>query len=411
MTTWDYLFENGRLATLAEGPSPYGLLEDHALAVGQGRITWLGPRKEVPAKAHGAHVVDCGGDLLTPGLIDCHTHLVYGGNRVKEFERRLEGVSYAEIARQGGGINSTVRATRAASEEELFQGAATRLRTLAGEGVTTVEIKSGYGLDTATEAKMLRAARRLGSELPPRVVTTFLGAHAIPPEYLGRADDYIDLVITKMLPAVAEQGLADAVDAFCENIAFSPNQVERVFQAARQLGLPVKLHAEQLSNQGGAAMATRYQALSADHLEHLDEAGVLAMAEAGTIAVLLPGAFYFLRETQAPPVDLLRRHGVPMAVATDCNPGSSPMTSLLLALNMASVQFRLTPAEALAGATRNAAKALGLANEIGTLEVGKRADLALWDTDEPAALVATVGAHGCRQVWIDGRAATPSSRT
>lgn len=403
MKIWDHLFRNARIATMAVEGAPYGILESASLAVHQGRIVWLGPDSQLPREASASRVEDCSGRLLTPGLIDCHTHLVYGGDRVREFEMRLEGVSYAEISRQGGGIVSTVKATRQSSEDDLLEGARRRLRCLSREGVTSVEIKSGYGLDTHNEVKMLRAARRLGETMPQRVVTSFLGAHAVPPEMAGDSDAYLDLVIHETLPAVAAENLADAVDAFCEHIAFSPEQISSLFRAAVELGLPIKLHAEQLSNLGGAAMAAGFGALSADHLEYLDEAGVLAMAAAGTVAVLLPGAFYFLRETQAPPVELLRRHGVPIAVATDCNPGSSPMASLLLALNMSCILFGLTPAEALAGATRNAARALGLGDEIGTLEVGKRADLALWDTDQPAALVATLGTNHCLRTFVGGQ--------
>jgi len=404
MLTCDHLFRHARIATLTEeAKTPYGLIEDAALVVRDGRIVWLGPERKLAADLEPREETDCQGRLLTPGLIDCHTHLVWGGDRVREFEMRLEGVSYQEIARQGGGIVSSVRSTRAASEEELYANALTRLTSLTAEGVTTVEIKSGYGLQTATEARMLRVARRLGAEQPVRIHTTFLGAHAIPPEHGGEADAYIDLIVHEMLPDLAQEKLADAVDAFCEGIAFSPSQIERVFQVARSLGLPVKLHAEQLSNLGGAALAARHGALSADHLEYLDEAGVEAMARAGTVAVLLPGAFYFLRETQAPPVEALRRHGVPIALATDLNPGSSPVHSLLATLNMGCVLFRLTPAEALAGVTRHAARALGVQDEIGTLETGKRADLALWDVSEPAALAANLGANPCTGRYLDGQ--------
>ena len=398
LTLWD----NARIATLAG--SDYGLIEQGALAVGQGRVRWVGPAARLPAELRDSvnHVHDCGGRLLTPGLIDCHTHLVYGGDRAREFEQRLTGVSYAEIARQGGGIMATVRATRAAGEDELLAAALPRLDALRGEGVTTVEVKSGYGLDRANELKMLRVARRLAAERPLTVKTTFLGAHALPPDYRDRADDYIDVVCNDMLPAAAGQGLADAVDAFCENIAFSPAQVERVFTKARELGLPVKLHAEQLSNLGGATLAARYRALSADHLEYADAAAVRALAAAGAVAVLLPGAFYFLRETQLPPVDLLRLHGVPLALATDLNPGSSPVHSPLLVMNMACTLFRLTPAEALAGFTRNAAKALGIDPEAGTLEADKRADFVLWEVREPAELAYRVGYNPCHAVVRGG---------
>ena len=345
---------------------------------------------------------DAGGAWITPGLIDCHTHAVYGGNRAAEFEQRLNGATYAEIAQAGGGIVSTVRATRQASVDELVESALPRLRAIAAEGVTTVEIKSGYGLDTATERRMLQAARRIPDHLPVDVAATFLGAHALPPEYAGDADGYIDLVCREMIPAVAEAGEADAVDAFCETIGFTRNQTERVFRAAGECGLPVKLHAEQLSNLGGAALVAEYGGLSADHLEYASEAGVRALAEAGTVAVLLPGAFYYLRETQLPPIDLFREHGAGMALATDCNPGSSPVTSLLLMLNMACTLFRLTPAEALAGVTREAARALGLQDRIGTLEPGKAADFALWDIGRPGELAYPAGFNPCRAVVKNG---------
>ena len=400
--SWDHLFRNVRLATLAAERERYGLIEDGALAVADGRIAWIGPQSRLPGGSRASRETDGQGALMTPGLIDCHTHLVWAGDRYGEFEQRLEGASYEEIARSGGGINSTVRATREASEAELYDAALGRLRRLAASGVTTVEIKSGYGLDTETESRMLRVARRLGRRQPMGVRTSFLGAHAIPPELAGRPDEYLDLVVREMLPAVAAEGLADAVDAFCEGIAFSPAQVERLFVAARDLGLPVKLHAEQLSNLGGAALAARHGALSADHLEYLDEAGVRAMAEAGTVAVLLPGAFYFLRESQLPPIGALRAQGVPMALATDLNPGSSPVFSLLLILNMACTLFRLTPLEALTAVTRNAALALGIADEVGTLEVGKRADLLLWDVEEPAALAAQMGREPLRSRFSGG---------
>ena len=395
----DRLWINGRLATLVEGSEPYGAIEPGAIATREGRIAWVGPQAELP-DLEPAESVDLDGRWVTPGLIDCHTHLVYAGDRAGEFEQRLEGASYAEIAQAGGGILSTVRATRATGEDELVAQSRPRLAALMAEGVTTVEIKSGYGLDAENEAKMLRAARRLGREAPVTVATTFLGAHALPPEAGDDKEGYIDEVCLSQLPAVYAEGLADAVDGFCETIAFTTDQVRRVFEAARALGLPVKLHAEQLSDQGGAALAAEFGALSADHLEYLDEAGVAAMAAAGTVAVLLPGAFYFLRDTQVPPIDLLRRHGVAMAVATDCNPGSSPLTSPLLAMNMAATLFRLTPEEALAGVTRNAARALGLAAETGTLAPGKWCDLAIWEIERAAELVYRMGfnpLHG--RVW------------
>jgi len=354
----------------------------------------------VAASAH-AEIHSLGGRWITPGLIDCHTHLVYAGNRAGEFEQRLEGASYAEIARRGGGILSTVRATRAADEDALVAGARPRLAALAAEGVTTIEIKSGYGLDRDTEVRLLRSARRLGDVAAVEVVTTFLGAHAVPPEFPGRADDYIDFVCAEVLPAAAPW--AGAVDAFCEGIGFSTRQTERVFEAARAAGLPVKLHADQLSDLGGAALAARYGALSADHLEYSSEDSVRAMATAGTVAVLLPGAFYFLGETRLPPIDALRRHRVSIAVATDSNPGSAPGCSLLLMLNMACTLFRLTPEEALAGATRNAAKALGKDAQLGTLEPGKQADFVIWDIEHPAELSYRFGYNPCHEVIKGGR--------
>jgi imidazolonepropionase len=394
---WDALYTNVHLATMAGG---YGELRDGAIAIKDGRIAWLGPRTGVP---HGApEVHDCGGAWLTPGLIDCHTHIVHAGNRSDEFEARLTGASYEEIARRGGGIMSTVRATRAASIDELVRASAPRVASLLAEGVTTLEIKSGYGLDLASEENMLRAARRIGDTMPVRVATTFLGAHALPPEFSGRADDYIDYLCAQVLPALAGQGLVDAVDAFCECIGFSSAQTQRVFDAARKLGLPVKLHAEQLSDQGGAQLVARYRGLSADHLEHVSPEGIAAMAAAGTVAVLLPGAFYFLRETVLPPVAALREAGVPIALATDCNPGTSPMTSILLAMNMACTLWRMSPAAALAGCTVHAARALGLHAEIGTLEVGKRADFALWDIARPADLAYAIGFNPCRAVVNGG---------
>ncbi|MBW1954372.1 MAG: imidazolonepropionase [Deltaproteobacteria bacterium] len=393
------LYLNARLATMVPGDEPYGAVQDGALAVSGGKILYAGPRNRLPdAFRAAARTRDTGGAWITPGLIDCHTHLVYGGSRAKEFELRLKGATYEAIARAGGGILSTVKATRELNEETLLEQSARRLKPLLAEGVTAVEIKSGYGLDLETELRMLRVARRLGEEYPVTVRTTFLGAHALPPEYEGRSDAYIDLVCREVLPRVAEEELADAVDGFCETIAFTPVQVERVFETARKLGLPVKLHAEQLSDQGGAALAARYSALSADHLEYASEDGVRAMAGAGTSAVLLPGAFYFLRETRLPPVDHLRRHGVPIALATDMNPGSSPAGSLLLMLNMACTLFRLTPEEALAGVTRNAARALGLAGRLGTLEAEKDADFVLWDIEEPAELAYRFGFNPCTGV-------------
>ncbi len=386
----DRLWSNARLATMVAGVAAYGAVEDGVVAARDGRIVYVGPQTDAP-RFEASEMIDCGRRWITPGLIDCHTHLVYGGDRAHEFELRLQGASYEEIARAGGGILSTVKATRAASEAELFASADRRLSALVAEGVTTVEIKSGYGLETQAEVKCLSIARRLGRERPVRVRTTFLGAHAIPSEFKGRSGDYVDLVTGPMLEAVAAGKLADAVDVFCEGIAFSPDETARVFAAAKANGLAVKIHAEQLSNLGGAALAARHGALSADHLEYLDEAGVIAMRDAGTVAVILPGAFYFLRETQKPPIELLRKHAVPIALATDANPGSSPLTSPLLVLNMACTLFRLTPEEALAGLTRHAAHALGLQDEIGTLEAGKACDLAIWDIERPAELAYRIG--------------------
>lgn len=381
----DRVWRNARLATMAGDAIERGML-----ACADGRIAWMGAEVDAPA-FEAAGTIDCEGRWITPGLIDPHTHLVYGGDRAQEFELRLAGASYEEIARAGGGIVSTMRATRAASEAELAQAALPRLDALIAEGVTTVEIKSGYGLSTADELKALRAARALAASRAVTIRTTFLGAHALPPEFAGDPEGYIDLVCREMLPAVAGEGLADAVDAFCEGIGFTPAQTRRVFEAAAAHGLPVKLHAEQLSNLHGAALAAEFGALSADHLEHLDEAGIAAMAQAGTVATLLPGAYYFVRETHAPPIAALRAAGVPMALATDCNPGTSPLTSPLLVMNMAATLFRLTVDECLAGVTREAARALGLLNDIGTLEVGKRCDLAIWDIERPAELVYRMG--------------------
>ena len=401
---WDTLWIDVNLATMAGG-GPYGAIEDGAVACAGSRIAWVGRRRDLPGRPEqlAKGVLRGHGRWVTPGLVDCHTHLVYGGQRAAEFEQRLQGISYEEIARAGGGIASTVRATREATQDELLKSARVRLSRLLAEGVTTVEIKSGYGLDTATEIKMLAVARSLGDELPVRVSTTFLGAHAVPPEYIGRQDEYVDLVCGEMLSEVAAAGLADAVDGFCESIGFTAEQIERVFLAAARHGLPVKLHAEQLSDQGGAQLLARHGGVSADHLEYVSEAGVRALAEAAAVAVLLPGAFYFLRESRLPPIDAFRRHGVPMALSTDCNPGSSPVTSLLLMLNMGCTLFRLTPDEALAGVTREAARALGVADDRGTLEVGKAADLVLWDIQMPAELAYAVGANPCHQVVLGGK--------
>ncbi len=392
---WDAIWIKGRLATMAShgpGAPPFGAIEEGAIAVDKGTIAWVGPTADLPGPpgALARRIYDLAGRWLTPGLIDCHTHLVHGGDRAEEFELRLQGASYAEIARAGGGIAASVTATRAAGERDLLQTATRRLKALLAEGVTTIEIKSGYGLDLETELKQLRVARRLGAEHPVQVKTSFLGAHAVPREFDGRAEDYIDAVVA-MLPAVKASGLADAVDAFCEKIAFSSAQTARVFEAALAQDLPVKLHADQLSDCGGAALAARYGALSADHLEYSSAAGIAAMAEAGCVAVLLPGAFYVLGETQVPPIETLRRAGVSIALGTDCNPGSAPVTSLLLILNLACTLFRLTPAEAFAGVTRNGAKALGLAATHGTLEAGKAADLAIWEIERPAELAYRIG--------------------
>jgi len=393
----DRLWSDARLATMTG--DGLGIVEHGMVAATDGRIVYAGPAAGAPAFA-ADEAIACDGRWITPGLIDCHTHLVHGGDRAHEFELRLRGASYEEIARAGGGIVSTMRATRAASEDDLVASALPRLDALIAEGVTTVEVKSGYGLEREAELRMLRAARRLGDERPVRIVPTFLGAHALPPEYAGDPDGYIAAVCEDMLPAVAAEGLVDAVDAFCEGIGFTPAQTARVFEAAATHGLPVKLHAEQLSNLHGAALAARHGALSADHLEYLDEAGIAAMAEAGTVATLLPGAFYFVRETKVPPVDRLRAAGVPIALATDCNPGTSPLSSLLLVLNMGATLFRLTVEECLLGVTRHAARALGLQREIGTLEAGKACDLAIWDVERPAELVYRMGLNPLHaRVW------------
>ena len=393
------LWQHCHVATMAGGK--YSIIEDAAMVTAGPLIEWVGPRSQVPPADY-AKVHDLQGAWVTPGLIDCHTHTVFGGNRSGEFEQRLEGVSYAEIAAKGGGIASTVRATRAASEDELFASAHKRLRSLLRDGVTTVEIKSGYGLDLVNERKMLRVARRLGEALPVSVRATCLAAHALPPEYKDRADGYIEHICTEMLPALAAEGLVDAVDAFCEYLAFSTEQVERVFKVAQQLGLPVKLHAEQLSSLHGSSLAARYHALSADHLEFMTEEDAIAMAAAGTVAVLLPGAFYFLRETQLPPMDALRKHGVKIAIASDLNPGTSPALSVRLMLNMACTLFRMTPEEALAGATQHAATALGMGDTHGSLEVGKVADFVAWQIDRPADLAYWLGGELDKRVVRHG---------
>src|SRR6187399_1283061 len=396
----DRIWRNAHLATLAPEFQGLGLIERGLVASREGLIVYAGPEDAAPAGLSSPVDTDCEGRLITPGLIDCHTHLVYAGTRSGEFEQRLNGVSYETIAKQGGGILSTVNATRAATEAQLTAESLPRLDALLAEGVTTVEIKSGYGLSLEHERKQLSAARGLGRERRVTVKLTFLGAHALPPEFAGRADDYITEVCSVMLPALVRDGLIDAVDAFCEKIGFSREQTRRVFEAATTHGLPVKLHAEQLSDTKGAALAATFRALSADHLEYIDEAGVIAMAQAGTAAVLLPGALYFLRETRTPPIDLLRRHGVPMALATDCNPGTSPLCSPLLVMNMAATLFRMTVDECLTGLTRGAAQALGMANRIGTLEAGKQCDLAIWNVERPAELVYRLGMNPLHErVW------------
>ncbi|HWE16981.1 MAG TPA: imidazolonepropionase [Hyphomicrobiaceae bacterium] len=395
----DRIWTGARLATLDPSRPGLGTVENAALVARGGRIAWIGPAAEMPA-FDATERVDLAGRWVTPGLIDCHTHLIYAGNRAHEFELRLAGASYEEIARAGGGILSTVRATRAATEAELLEQALPRLEALMAEGVTGIEIKSGYGLETETEARQLRAARALGSLRPVSVATTFLGAHALPPEAEGDNDRYIARLCAHMLPAIAAEGLADAVDAFMEGIAFDGAQTARVFEVAKRLGLPVKLHADQLSNLGGARLAARYGALSADHLEFTDEAGAAALAKAGTVATLLPGAFYFIRETHRPPVDLLRKHGVRIALATDSNPGSSPLTSLLMAMNMGATLFRLTVDEIIGGVTREAARALGWLADTGTLEPGKWCDLAVWDVERLAELPYRMGLNPLhKRVW------------
>jgi imidazolonepropionase len=394
----DHLWRNASLATMVAGQGGIGVVERGALAVKDGVIVYVGAEQDMPA-FQPAQTTDCEGRWITPGLIDCHTHLIYAGNRAHEFELRLNGATYEEVARAGGGIVSSVKAVRSASEDDLVRQALTRLDALIAEGLTTIEIKSGYGLDLQSERKSLSAARRLQHERAVTVRTTFLGAHATPPEANGSTDAHIEQVV-EMLPSLAADGLIDAVDGFCENIAFSPAQMVRVFEKARALGLPVKLHADQLSNLGGAALAAQYGGLSADHLEHTDEEGVAAMARAGTVAVLLPGAYYFIRETKLPPLALLRKHNVPIALATDCNPGTSPLTSLLLTMNMAATLFRMTVHECLLGVTREAARALGLEGQTGTLEAGKWADLAIWDIQSPAELVYQIGFNPLyRRVW------------
>jgi imidazolonepropionase len=397
----DRIWRNARLATMAPGRG-LGLVDDGLVACGGGRILYAGEASAAPRDLEAPEAIDCMRRLITPGLIDCHTHLVYAGNRAHEFEQRLNGVSYETIARQGGGIMSTVKETRLASDEQLLAESLLRLIPLVNEGVTTIEIKSGYGLSLEHERKQLRVARELANAHPRgiNVRTTLLAAHALPPEFAGRADDYIDEICRRILPTLIQEGLVDAVDAFCENIGFSREQVKRVFNAAAVQGMRVKLHAEQLSDQQGAALAAHFRALSADHLEHVNEDGVRALQQAGTVAVLLPGAFYFLRETRLPPIDLLRQHGVSLALATDHNPGTSPLSSILLVMNMAATLFRMTVEECLLGITRHAAAALGMSDRVGSLEAGKQCDLAIWNVERPAELVYAIGANPLHErVW------------
>ncbi|MEO6917813.1 MAG: imidazolonepropionase [Collimonas sp.] len=405
----DGIWHNARIAPAG---NPGQVIADGALVVRDGLIAWIGSAVELPEEYGNADLPrhDAGNRWITPGLIDCHTHLVYGGNRADEFALRLAGASYEDIARSGGGIVSTVRATREADEDSLFLQASRRLEALLAEGVTTIEIKSGYGLDLPTERKMLKVARRLGEHFPVTVYTTFLGAHALPPEYQGRADDYITLVCDEMLPVLHAEGLVDAVDVFCENIGFSVAQSERVFVAAAKLGLPVKMHADQLSNIGGTELAARFNALSVDHLEHLSEADIVAMRESGTVAVLLPGAYYFIRETRLPPLELLRRHQIPVAISTDSNPGTSPTTSLLLMLNMSCTLFRMTAAEALMGVTSHAALALGKADRHGLLAAGRAADFVVWDVESLAELAYWSGLNPCRTIVRGGRLSAASKK-
>jgi imidazolonepropionase len=400
---WQTLLVNVNIATMNDGVSSYGEILNAALAISAGEIVWLGSESDLPAYDSEVEVIDCQQQWLTPGLIDSHTHIIYGGNRANEFEMRLQGASYEEIAASGGGIVSTVKETRRATEQQLFDAALPRLKALHSEGVTSCEVKSGYGLELDTEIKMLRVAQRLAKALPVDVLPTFLGAHAIPTEYKDDADAYIKLVCEQMLPEVAKEQLAVAVDVFCETVGFSLEQTRAVFDKARELGLAVKIHAEQLSNMGGTELAASYQALSADHIEYLDEAGVLAMKKAGMAAVLLPGAFYFLRETKLPPIELLRKHQVPMVVATDANPGSSPLCSILLMLNMACTLFRMTPLEALAGVTSHAAKALDINRSRGQIAVGMTADLALWNISQPAELAYQYGVNPLVKLYKDGQ--------
>ena len=407
MSNWDLLLTDARIATMRQGEPDYGTIDDGAIAIRDGVIDWIGAAAELPA-GKAARTRSLSGRWVTPALIDCHTHLVFGGQRAEEYERRLAGVSYEEIAAEGGGILSTVTATRAASEDQLYADALPRLQALAREGVATVEIKSGYGLDLDAELKMLRVARRLGESSGLTIRTTLLAAHTVPPEFAGEADAYIDYIIDEILPAAVEHDLADAVDAYCESIAFDTKQVERLFERAKGLSLRVKLHADQLSDGGGAKLAAHFGALSADHLEYTSHAGVRALADAGTAAVLLPGAYLTLNEQQPPPVQELRDSGVPVAIATDCNPGTSPLCSIHFAMGLASRLFRLTPEECLAGVTREAARALGLGHDRGTLEAGKRADIAAWDLGHPRELAYWLGSHPLSDLLIAGRSFSPT---
>lgn len=403
MPDWDLLLTDVNIATMAANSEPYGIIENAALAIAAGKIAWLGSADDVPP-ADIRETRSLGGRWLTPALIDCHTHLVFGGNRASEFEQRLKGISYEEIARAGGGIMSTVNATRAADSDELLGSARKRIQALQAEGVATIEVKSGYGLDVENELRLLKVIRELGEECGLTIRSTFLGAHAVPPEYKGNTDQYVDLVANEMLPAVSQGQLADAVDAYCERIAFSTEQVARIFAAATDLGLAVKLHADQLSDGGGAELAASFNALSADHLEYTPDKGIRALADAGTVAVLLPGAFLTLRETQLPAVDQLRGNNVAIAIATDCNPGTSPLCSLRTTMTLATSLFRLTPEECLAGVTRNAAAALGLCEDRGTLENGKRADIAVWDIGHPRELSYWIGMNELSELLVAGQA-------
>ena len=402
MPSWDLLLTNAHIATMQESDVAYGVIENGALGIADGKIAWVGPESELPSGIN-CRTLSLRDRWLTPALIDCHTHVIFGGNRAEEFEQRLMGVSYEEIAKAGGGILSTVDATRSASSNDLANSAVVRLNSLAREGVATVEIKSGYGLDAENELKMLRVARSLAGSSGISTSTSFLGAHAVPAEFAGRADQYIEMLCEEALPRAAEEGLVDAVDAYCENIAFSTDQIARLFETAQSLNLPVKLHADQLSDSGGAELAASFLALSADHLEYTSKEGVTALAEAGSVAVLLPGAFLTLAQTQLPPVDLLREEQVPIAVATDCNPGTSPICSLRSAMNLATSLFKLTPEECLAGTTREAARALGLLHDRGTLETGKRADIATWNIGHPRELTYWLGLNELSDLFIGGR--------